>query len=644
MSEEMTSQLPDGELSRDGEPSTQRPGWPLWKRVGFRFLLIYFLLYTHPFPINYLPTPARVESAIEAVFDLEIDASWVAATEIVDEAIGDYSSAYGDAERWAVDRVAMDVFGLDEQPDRPRGSGDPTYSYLLFAIHLVLAAFVCVIWSLLDRRRRGHPKLFAWFLIGVRVILGFTMLSYGLSKIIPSQFPPFLLLERLLAPYGDSSPMNILWSFMSSSEAYTIFGGAGEVIGGLLLFWRRTATLGALVTAAVMINVAALNYCYDVPVKLYSSHLAFMAFIIMLPDLRRLVDILLLNRATERRDLRYPHLPIIGTVVKLLMLFVIVAPGIHSRLQRYAGYDDVPDLYGIWDVERFVVDGVESPPLVTDVGRWRHLVVDRWGRNAVVRMDGMRTGHQLQYDSEAETLELSSGSTWAFEVDGDRCVLRGQFSRMFVPNPMKPPGDDNPFEHRDPQVEVVMRRVAGEPEANASSVLDEMLDDVTGGVEDDGDGTATDNASTDDDTDSEMDDEAEAAKAEAIRARKESGLAGVWEVESFEIIGDVYLPRSQPAPVRWTELELTSDGTARVVLPTGRNDTFEWSVNGEPSMLSIRSEGRFEVRRPTAERLELRGTWRGHELEVDFNERDLDEFLLLRRGYRWINEIPLNRY
>ena len=628
MSEETIPALRRAKVGK-AEVDGERPDWPLWKRYGFRFLLIYFLLYSHPFPVNYLPTPARIESAVEVVFDLEIDASWVATTAVVDKWIGEYSRAYSKAERWTVDRVAMSVFGLDRQPDRPLGSGDPTYSYVLLAIHLALAVLVAAIWSALDRRRRGHPKLFAWLLIGARFLLGFTMLSYGLSKVIPTQFPPFLLLERLLAPYGDSSPMNILWSFMSSSEGYTIFGGAGEVVGGLLLFWRRTATLGALVTAGVMTNVAAMNYCYDVPVKLYSTHLTLLALVILLPDVRRLIDILVLNRATERRSLRYPHFPITGTILKLLVLAMVVAPGIHSRLQRYAASEEVPELYGIWDVERFVVDGTESPPLLTDVGRWKHLVIDRWSRNAIVRMDGTRARYQLQHDSEARTLALSTSSDWSFEVDGDRCVMRGQFNRTFVPNSMRPPGDDNPLEHRDPQVEVVMRRVSDATEPADTEPVDPEPEP---------------------EPDSGADDEAEAArlaaeaKAEAVRLRKEAGLGGVWEVESFEIIDDVYLPRRQPAPMRWTELELTSDGTARVVLPTGRSDTFAWSVNGDGAMVSIRSEGQFDVSRPEPERLELRGTWRGHEIEVDLNERDLEEFLVIRRGYHWINEIPLNRY
>src|SRR5204863_6312660 len=99
--------------------------------------------------------------------------------------------------------------------------------------------------------------------------------------------------------FGEASPMGLLWTFMGSSTSYTVFSGLAEVIGGLLLMARRTTLLGALVCIGVMVNVVMLNFSYDVPVKLYSSHLLAMAFFLLLPDLRRLTNVLVLNRPAE---------------------------------------------------------------------------------------------------------------------------------------------------------------------------------------------------------------------------------------------------------------------------------------------------------------------------------------------------------
>jgi len=67
--------------------------------------------------------------------------------------------------------------------------------------------------------------------------------------------------------------MGLLWTFMAASKGYQIFTGAAEVLGGILLLWKRTTTLGALTVFGVMANVMALNFFYDVPVKLLSTHL-----------------------------------------------------------------------------------------------------------------------------------------------------------------------------------------------------------------------------------------------------------------------------------------------------------------------------------------------------------------------------------
>ena len=124
------------------------------------------------------------------------------------------------------------------------------------------------------------------------------MITYGSVKVIKSQFPNPTL-DRLLQPFGDASPMGLLWTFMGASESYNIFTGAGEMLGGLLLTTRRTTLLGALVCFGVMSHVAMLNFSYDVPVKLFSMHLLAMALFLMAPDLGRLARMFVLNRPVE---------------------------------------------------------------------------------------------------------------------------------------------------------------------------------------------------------------------------------------------------------------------------------------------------------------------------------------------------------
>jgi hypothetical protein len=109
-------------------------------------------------------------------------------------------------------------------------------------------------------------------------------------KVIPIQMP-YPDLTRLIEPFGNFSPMGILWSSIGISPAYEIFAGCAETLGGLLLIFPRTAIFGALICLADMLEVFMLNMTYDVNVKLISVHLILLALLLLTPDLRRLVNV-----------------------------------------------------------------------------------------------------------------------------------------------------------------------------------------------------------------------------------------------------------------------------------------------------------------------------------------------------------------
>lgn len=387
----------DGEDARahDREPDAPSVVWPLWKRIGFRFLAAYFVLYTFPFPLDSVP--------------------WLG---------GKLSQGV----YWLWQRAALwvgpEVFGIEgEIFVGPTGSGDTTVDYLKLFMVLVLAALVTVVWSLVDRRRTAYPRAARWLVVGCRFYLGLVLLGYGLAKVVPTQFTTPSL-TRLLQPYGTSSPMGIVWTFMGLSPPYTIFSGLMETTPAFLLFFARTRLLGACMAAAVMTNVALINYCFDVPVKLYSSHLLAMAVALILLDARRLVAFFLRNRPAPPADLRplfqSKALRIAAAVVAVLLVAPSVWFGVNRGLEGYRMWGagrPKPAIWGIYDVEVFRLDGEELPPLLTDETRWQALVIDRTlptrfgtferpGRIAIQHMDGEIKSHSVELDEEAGTLTL----------------------------------------------------------------------------------------------------------------------------------------------------------------------------------------------------------------------------------------------
>jgi len=234
--------------------------------------------------------------------------------------------------------------------------------------------------------------------------LATAMISYGGSKVIKSQFPSPPI-GRLLQPFGDASPMGLLWTFMGASTAYTVFAGASEMIGGLLLTVRRTALLGALVTIGVMGNVVMLNFSYDVPVKLYSAHLLAMAVFLIAPELRRLVNFFVLNRNAEpapiqplfQRSWLHRGALVIRTVFVIGCVVLALYQAFSSRNKYGDGAPKSP-LRGIWSVEELETDGRARPPVLTDETRWRRVVFDYPGNLSIQLMNDSRLRYNLNLD------------------------------------------------------------------------------------------------------------------------------------------------------------------------------------------------------------------------------------------------------
>jgi uncharacterized membrane protein YphA (DoxX/SURF4 family) len=258
-------------MSSPAERALEASPWTVPRIVAFRFMFAYVVLYCFPQPLEMVP---------------KLD--WLA---------GKYGEGLVHLAAW----LGARLLGIEVDPDAPgNGSGDRTIDYLLVFTDLLLATLATVVWSLIDRRRPHHRRLAEGLWIYVRYVLALTMIAYGLAKVFKSQFP-FPSPARLAQPIGNTSPMGILWTFMGYSTPYNVFTGGMECLGGVLLFSRRTTTLGALVIVGVMTNVVALNFCYDVPVKLYSTHLLLLAVGLAAPDLRRLANVLILNRPTTPR-------------------------------------------------------------------------------------------------------------------------------------------------------------------------------------------------------------------------------------------------------------------------------------------------------------------------------------------------------
>ena len=134
--------------------------WSFAVRALFRFWFCYFCLYALPILLDLPPKS--------------------------DVIFGFYDQAWKAICPW----VATNIFHLSGRVVTyfPTGSGDTTLSYVRQFLFLVVSGVVCIVWSVVDRKRTNYRQLYWWLILIVRYALAAVMLSYGFAKVFPTQF------------------------------------------------------------------------------------------------------------------------------------------------------------------------------------------------------------------------------------------------------------------------------------------------------------------------------------------------------------------------------------------------------------------------------------------------------------------------
>jgi uncharacterized membrane protein YphA (DoxX/SURF4 family) len=363
------------------------PHWSLTTRVAFRFCVLYFGLFSLTTQIigRLLLNPSYQVPNLGTLPPFRGVIFWIAAH----------------------------VFGVTTPlVFQGSGGGDKVYDWVWALCRLILAVAGTAIWSLVTRRQ-SHPGLYKWFRLLIRFALASEMFLYGMDKVIPLQMP-FPALTRLVEPYGNFSPMGVLWASIGASPTNEVFAGGAEMLAGLLMIIPRTTVLGALVCLADMTQVFTLNMTYDVPVKILSSHLLLMSAFLLAPDFRRLADFFLRERATDAPAMwplfRTQRANRIALVAQIVFGAWLLAWNVNNDLNMWyktGGGRVKPPLYGIWNVEQMSIDGTVRSPLVTDYGRWRRVIFDVPDRVSFQRMDESIANFPASLNASAKTLTLS---------------------------------------------------------------------------------------------------------------------------------------------------------------------------------------------------------------------------------------------
>lgn len=363
--------------------------WKGYEKIIFRFLFIYFLLQAIPLDWIYYANIFTIHWS-----DLHYNDIF-------------YISRY--TPQFISGHYVPGVWGIGTLAD--------------WTLIAAIALAGTLIWSIRDKNTAGYPVLYYWLRVIVRYRLAIGIIGYGFIKFFPLQ-APFPSISNLNTGYGNFTDWKIFSMSLGIVPGYESFLGAVEIIAGLLLFFRKTATAGALVILVFTGNVFMSNLAYEGGEHIYSIYLVLFALFVLSFDALRIYDLISREIPTAPNTFKPGFTGRQNTIriaVKSLAVFFFVFlygfktySGFHHDPYQFPRTRGIAHASGIYNVTEFKINRKELPYSATDPIRWQDVVFEKWATisirsNRPVVIDSANY-EQLEAKDQDRDYELAGSS------------------------------------------------------------------------------------------------------------------------------------------------------------------------------------------------------------------------------------------
>ncbi|WP_316796765.1 hypothetical protein [Pedobacter agri] len=264
-------------------------------------------------------------------------------------------------------------------------------SYATWGVAFVAAIIGAFIWTLIARKskRTNYNTLYYWLRVAVRYRIAIGIIAFGFLKLYPMQMPDPSI-SNLDTNFGDYNTYKIYWQIVGVSIWYEIVLGLVEIVAGVLLFFRGTVAIGAVLVAGVLYNIAHANFAYDGGVHVYSSFFVLLSLFLLIQYLPNLWRLLILRQEVTP-NYYYPPLKtkkqrsvFYSTKYAFVIVFTIIFAYLRYDVHYHVGQlkepitPGLPGAAGYYNVTAFKLNGKELPFNPLDSIRWQSVVLEKW--------------------------------------------------------------------------------------------------------------------------------------------------------------------------------------------------------------------------------------------------------------------------
>ncbi|GGM89686.1 hypothetical protein GCM10010967_23160 [Dyadobacter beijingensis] len=341
-----------------GTGRTAASRWPEWQKVLFRIAFVFFLAMSIP------NSP-----------------SWYTDLVTFDWTRLHYRDVY-DIARFG---SGLDIFGRTI-------FGSPLEGYATWIITLLAAIVVGLIWTAVVKVAKREPKeynlLYYWIRVVVRYRAGIGIIGFGFTKLMPTQMP-YPSYGLLNTNFGDFTLQKIYWLSVGIVPWYQVFAGVVELAAGILLFFRGTTTLGAILLLGALGDIVYVNFAYDGGVHVYSSYFVLLAAFLLIRDIPKVWNLIVLERFTVPQKFypafspkwqQYVRYGLKAGVFGLFLVYLFYLQYVNFKFDPYKqpSTAGIRTLRGNYQVTEFKINNKTIPYSPTDTLRWQWATFENW--------------------------------------------------------------------------------------------------------------------------------------------------------------------------------------------------------------------------------------------------------------------------
>lgn len=250
----------------------------------------------------------------------------------------------------------------------------------------------------------------------LRFVIAFLVLTYGFAKLNGSQFT--ILDSELDKPMGQVSGFWLTWYYFGYSKFYGNIIALIQVLGGILLMFRRTTLLACCVLLPLIGNIILIDlfYAIDLGAMLVAVFIEAGLLVIVAPHLRELYELFWVKQKEDGGPSKSRVMVGLKHAVRIL---IIVVPALFTYWTAHYNNRFPTPIDGAWDV-------VETSPNTPPQGELPTVIFFELNRAHLAvfkNRDGSYDWHHFEVNPEAKTITI-----WKYWLQKGAKLYEGHYN------------------------------------------------------------------------------------------------------------------------------------------------------------------------------------------------------------------------